>query len=122
MLAVLVGETPGTSRARSRKLRPLRGRLLHLGLRHRAGNLAASCLEHAGFVGNGQLRLRGANGERNGQLIRRTHGQGQQSGDLREPFRLNPDFVGSDSEVCKAEASFLVGWCFWSDWCPSGEP
>ena len=57
VLATLVGETPGTSSARSRKLRPFSGRLADLGPRDRAGDLAARRLEHPGLGRDGDARF-----------------------------------------------------------------
>ena len=65
MLPTLVGDTPGTSSARSRKLRPLSGRL-DLGLRDRAGDLAARRLEDRGLAGDGDAGVEPADASATG--------------------------------------------------------
>ena len=50
LAAVLVGETPGISRATSRKLRPFRGRLCTSACGYGPGNLGACGLQHGSLL------------------------------------------------------------------------
>jgi hypothetical protein len=88
---------------------PVQRQALHLGLRHRAGNLAARGLQHQGVFGHGEGRLGRPQRQRNRQLIGGPDGQRQQSRHLRKPLRLDLDFVGPHSQIGKPKPSFLIG-------------
>ena len=89
MLPTLVGDTPGTSSARSRKLRPFIGRFLDFRLRDRAGNLAARRLEHGRLAGHGDARVHRAERERHGQVERGADRERQPARGVREPCLPN---------------------------------
>ena len=100
VLPMLVGDTPGTSSARSRKLRPFSGRLCDFGLRDRAGDLAARRLEHRRLAGDGDARRRRrrrASDDR--QIERRADGQRQRARRVRESLQVDRDLVRSDLQV-----------------------
>ena len=99
VLATLVGDTPGTSSARSRKLRPFIGRFLTSvcetvpAIWLRAASSTAACPVTVTLVSTRADR------ERDRQLERGTDRQRQRARGIRESLQTHRDLVAPDLQV-----------------------
>ncbi len=108
-LFTLVGETPGTSNATSRKLRPFNGRFLTSGSETVLAiwlRAASSTVTSAVTV---TLASRAPTASVTGNSNAEPDGECQAASRHLEPGLANGDFVRTDTQIGKPEASFLVG-------------
>ncbi len=109
VLPMFVGDTPGTSRARSRKLRPFIGRLADLGLRHRARNLAARRLEDGRLADDVDGGRDTGQRKRDRQLERRPHRHVHGARRLGKARHADRDVVVAHPQIGKSKSSVAIG-------------
>ena len=106
------GATPGTSRAESRKFRPLSGTLLNLRTGARCLAISLRALSMTGTsAGDLHGRIEAGHLQRHRQLERRRHGHRGERPHLAsaKPARPMQDFVGADPKIQKPEAARVIG-------------
>jgi hypothetical protein len=81
----------------------------HLNLRDRAGDLAASGLEHGGFSGHGHAGVERCDGQRHRQLERGARCQGEEPRRVPESRPGHRDLVRADPQVGETEPALLIG-------------
>ena len=108
VLLVLVGETPGTSSARSRKLRPFIGRFCTSA----CGTVPAIWLRavsSACVVGDdGHRGVEAGDVERDGDVERRAGAQRERARVVLEALQLRPELVRADPQIGEAEPAVRV--------------
>ena len=107
LLPVLVGETPGISSARSRKLRPLSGRL-RASVWNGTGDLAAGGFEQAGFIGDIHFGFGCSDGKGKREFVGGTGAEREGPGCVSEAGMADVDLIGAQFEVGEAEAAFAI--------------
>ena len=109
VLFVLVGDTPGTSSARSRKLRPFIGRFWTsaCGTVPAIWLRAVSSTWAVGDDGDGGVDAGDLQGDRN--IERRAGAQDQRACVVLEPLELRPQLVRANFQVRKTESSVGLG-------------
>ena len=109
VLATLVGDTPGTSSARSRKLRPFIGRFRTSA----CDTVPAIWLRAASSTVASALTVTLASSvptrQRHRQLERRADGERQRARRVGESLQPDGDLVAADFQIREAEPSVLIG-------------
>ena len=110
VLAMLVGDTPGTSSARSRKLRPFIGSAAT----SVSGTVEAIWLRAASRTGasaeTSTVVVESRDGEREGQLVSAADARDREVAATTslKPDSAGHDVVGADAEVRKAKPAVLI--------------